>query len=294
MAVALRPSSPLIMRAMPQFSPSFFGVFVAISAAWIGTCALAADPETRPATSRSTSSVVLVLPFAALNSPEDQRWLGRSIQQSLVADLTAIAPGQVLSSESAANDNAAAIDAGRKAGARYVVRGDFATAGRDTRITGQVFEVETGKPVTAIKATGPSTNVFWLEDDLAAQIRRRLALNPVASSSPAPQTNVPAMEPLRIPAQAPTDAYVQAYLAPMEASQVPAQIQYDYYLSQPTSNCFSASCFGSIWPGTGWGFGASSFGGACQSAGPSGRGFGSSSHFGGSSSFRAAMAAVRQ
>ena len=290
MDLALGPSSPLIMRAMRQVSKGFCGVFVALSASWLGACALAADPETRPATSSlTTSSMVLVLPFVALNPPEDQRWLGRSIQQSLVADLTAIAPGQVLSSESAASDNAAAIEAGRKAGARYVVRGNFATAGKDTRITGQVFDVETGKPVTAIKATGPSTNVFWLEDDLAAQIRRRLALNPASSSAPALQADPPPMESLQMPAPAAIDPYALTYVAPVGGSHVPAQIDYDYFFAQPSNNYFSAGCFGSPWAGSGYGTGCGFFGNSgFRTGGRSGRAAGINFHASGG--FRAGTA----
>jgi hypothetical protein len=201
----------------------------------------------------------------------------------------------VLATEAQAGDDAAAIELGRKAGARYVVRGDFASVGRDTRITGQVFDVDTGKPVTAIKATGPSSNVFWLEDDLATQIRRRLALAPISSASPATQSAPAPMEPLRMPPAAKIDPYAQTYVAPVEGSRVPADVEYDYYFSQPGDICFSGTFCGSIWPGSGYGIGCTSFGNSGQfhcSGGHSARAGGLGFHAGHGSGFHAAMAAT--
>ena len=204
----------------------------------------------------ATGAKVLVLPFSALNQAEYQPWLGRSIQQSVVADLMTAAPGRIISSESPAGDDAAAIDAARKAGAQFVIRGDFASIGGDVRVTGQVLDVSTGKAVTAIKATGPSSNVFAMEDALAAQIRGRLALNPPASDAAAPVATEPApMEALHMPAQPPADPYAQTYVAPVQGYNPPAQIEYNYYYSQPATDYVPTPSFGWVWPSYGYGLG---------------------------------------
>jgi TolB-like protein len=215
-----------------------------------------------PASLRAASLVistgkVLVLPFEALNPSEYQPWLGRSIQQSLAADLLAAAPGRVLSSDAAILDDAAAIHAARQLGAEYVIRGNFASVGGDVRITGQVLDADTGKPLTAIKATGPSSNVFAMEDELAAQIRRRLSLTAPVTNSTAPSSiETPPMNGVgvQVPAQ-PVDPYTQTYVAPIQGPSPPTQTDYNYYYGNPGSESAPVPFMG--WPGTGWGFGVS-------------------------------------
>jgi TolB-like protein len=221
---------------------------------WITSASRGADV----AAAAPADAKVLVLPFSALNQAEYQPWLGRSIQQSVVADLMTAAPGRIISSESPAADDATAIDAARKAGAQFVIRGDFASIGGDVRVTGQVLDVSKGKAVTAIKATGPSSNVFAMEDALAAQIRRRLALDSPASDVPAPAaTEPPPMEALHMPAQPPADPYAQTYVAPVQGDNPPSQIEYNYYYSQPATDYVPTPYFGWVWPSYGYGFGLS-------------------------------------
>lgn len=216
-------------------------------------CALGLALSAGAADASAGSAKVLVLPFSAINQNEYQPWLGRSIQQSLAADLLVSAPGRVVSSETPAADDAAALDAARKVGAQYVIRGDFASVGGDVRITGQVLDVTTGKPVTAIKATGPSSNVFAMEDDLTAQIRRRLSLTPPNPASAAPpDTTVPPMQAMQMPPQAPQDPYSQTYIAPVQ-NNPPAQIIYNYYYADPTPDYVPDLGWGWLWPS--WGYG---------------------------------------
>ena len=144
-----------------------------------------AGPTTAPALNNGP---ILVLPFTALNKSEYQPWLGRAVQQSLLADLTTAAPTRMASADDEARDAATALAAGRKAHAAYVVYGSFATAGQDLRVTGQVLDVATGHPMAGIKATGPVGNVFQLEDQLAVQVRQRLALAPEPGYQPQPAT----------------------------------------------------------------------------------------------------------
>jgi TolB-like protein len=230
------------------------GIVLACSG-WMAGASRAADVV---AGAPATGAKVLVLPFIALNQAEYQPWLGRSIQQSVVADLMTAAPGRIISSESPAADDAAAIDVARKAGAQFVIRGNFASIGGDVRVTGQVLDVSTGKAVTAIKATGPSSNVFAMEDELAAQIRRRLALNPPASDVRSPvATEPPPMEGVRMPAQPAADPYAQTYVAPVQGYNPPTQIEYNYYYSQPTTDYVPMPSFGWVWPSYGYGLGLS-------------------------------------
>ena len=210
----------------------------------------AEGPATAPAVDQGK---ILVLPFTALNKAESQAWLGRSIQQSLLADLTVVAPARATAADTEVNDASAAIDVGRRAAATYVVLGAFATVNQELRVTGQLLDVTTGKAVAGLKATGPATDVFRLEDQLAAQIRRALALGPPSLPSPAAQgpavaQSEPAYGPLRVEGQLPADEYYQAYANP------PAQNQYyynTYYYQNPYS--YPAYDWGGWYPW--WGFG---------------------------------------
>src|SRR4051794_12000889 len=74
---------------------------------------------------------VLVLQFSPVG-PTDA-WRGRSVQQSLVADLTAAAPARVGTADMPAADAAAASALAKQAGARYVVFGAVTSAGAELR-----------------------------------------------------------------------------------------------------------------------------------------------------------------
>src|SRR5438045_240255 len=76
-------------------------------------------PSWRPGDDRPDR--VLVLPFAPVGPTE--AWRGRSVQQSLVADLTAAAPARVGAADAPASDAAAAMTVAKQAGVRYVVFG---------------------------------------------------------------------------------------------------------------------------------------------------------------------------
>jgi TolB-like protein len=154
---------------------------------------------------RAAGGKILVMPFVAVNPDEANVWVGKSVQQSLVADLTAAAPDRVISTDKAAPTAEAALAIARDLGARYLVAGGFVSAGADLRITGQVFDVTTGQPVVALKATGERGQIFHMEDALAEQIgaagilrdRRDATVRPAApglttdlDQTPAPSTGV--------------------------------------------------------------------------------------------------------
>ena len=209
----------------------------------------AEGPTTAPAADHGK---ILVLPFASLNRTDSQAWLGRSIQQSLVADLTVVAPARATAGDAEANDTDAALDAGRRAGAAYVVFGSFASVNQALRVTGQVLDVSAGKPVTGLKATGAADEVFRLEDQLATEIRRGLGLGP--TTPPAPATQAPTAEtqapygPLSVETPMSPDEYYSNYANP------PVQNQY-YYNSYYYQNPYSYPGYDGAWDYPWWGFG---------------------------------------
>ncbi|HWE04704.1 MAG TPA: hypothetical protein VG326_20020 [Tepidisphaeraceae bacterium] len=117
---------------------------------------------------------ILVLPFQPVDPGETKPWIGKSIQQSMVADLMAFAPDRVITADQFAVSVEAAIDLGREHGARYVIAGGYLSTEHELRVTGQLLDAQTGKAVTGLKVTGDLSQVFHMEDGLAMQVRARL------------------------------------------------------------------------------------------------------------------------
>lgn len=167
----------------------------------------AAAAETS-ATPSAADARVLVLPFTPA-AGTNFAWVGRAVQQDLVADLsrstrTAVdAPANV----QPAADAAGAVAQGRQAGASIVVFGQFQSAGPSMRLTGQVLDVTTGRPVGGLTATGPADDLFPLEDQVAWQVLHALPAGWVTTPLP-PQPaagGAPASDTLATPAPLPGD-----------------------------------------------------------------------------------------
>lgn len=131
------------------------------------------SPATQPVA--SGTAAVLVLPFSAPASGKFN-WIGQSVREDLLADLTPHVRGKVLAPADAApaRDPGAALDAARQRGASVVVFGNAEAIGDQLRITGQVLDVVSGNALAGLKATGAGDNLFALQDAIAAQVVRAM------------------------------------------------------------------------------------------------------------------------
>ena len=116
---------------------------------------------------------VLVIPFATLNVPEGEEWIGRGVGEAIVADFghaRAFSPiafkGQLL-----VEDNATAISLAHKANADYVIRGAAQRVDQTLRITAQFIDARNGDTLAAATVTGSAKDLLKLEDDLSSQLR---------------------------------------------------------------------------------------------------------------------------
>lgn len=164
-----------------QWRTSVCGLLAAAAAAALPLSAFAADPVSPPpatqpvvAAPAQTHGKILVLPFSAVNPDDARPWLGKSIQESLIADLTVSAPSRVLSGGETAQTPKQAAEIARKAGARYVVMGSFTSTQQELRITGQVIDAQTEEPVAGLKVTGNPDQLFHLEDGIAMQLKAQV------------------------------------------------------------------------------------------------------------------------
>jgi len=168
---------------------------------------------------------VLIVPFDVMNVPEAQQWIGRGVQENLVADMgrnggmdPILFQGQVI-----VEDNATAARLARNANAPLVIRGAAQMAGGDVRLTAQLIDSKSGDTVRTALVTGPTGDLLKLEDELARQLRSAaVPPAPTAPAASAPATPaVPVMVPVAPsqiivisqpqPVYYPSDAYAYGY-----------------------------------------------------------------------------------
>lgn len=136
-----------------------------------GLTSLAASSNAQAQTTQPAGGTILVLPFTAPSGANDA-WIGKAVQQDLLTDLSQGTVAHVIAPASApaAADQEAALGTARQMGASTVVYGQAQIMGKDVRLSGQVLDVADGKPLAAIKSTGPTDELFHLEDALAGQV----------------------------------------------------------------------------------------------------------------------------
>jgi TolB-like protein len=189
-----------------------------------------------PAPAQAGSAVrVLVIPFSTLNVGDNQEWIGRAVQEDIIADFghtnqfTPVAfQGQLL-----VEDNATAVSLAHKADANLVIRGSAQMVDKDLRITAQMIDARTGDTVTTASVTGPTSDLLKLEDSLSSQLRTNLAsLQPPQSAAAQPDASQAA--PITYAPAAPSytpgygyPSYTTVYAAPTYYSYAPEPC-YDY------------------------------------------------------------------
>ena len=134
-----------------------------------------AESTTQPA--RATR--VLILPLESINPAPEHLWIGPAVQQSLLAEFASIKSLQAvtLDTPGPAKPNgfigvAKAISLGQDHDASFVLFGSYQTLDGNVRITAQVLNVDAEEIVGGLKVTGPTNDLFTLQDQLAEQARR--------------------------------------------------------------------------------------------------------------------------
>jgi TolB-like protein len=170
------------------------------------SAAVAQPPATTQATSERPPMNVLLLRFDQLDQSAGMQWVGRAVQQSLLAEavrLRAIQPitpkEETLTTRSTTDQNVAER-MGKESGADYVVYGSYQTIENELRLTGSLLGVNSGKLVGGLKATGAVRDLFGLQDQMADQMKRQLmnvyappATQPVVAAAPSVLTPVTPM-----------------------------------------------------------------------------------------------------
>jgi TolB-like protein len=131
---------------------------------------------------REHPAKVLIIPFRILSvdtsGDVDDGALSASVQETLMTELRRdekIKPIVISGSDAKLNfDVDAAVRQAKSQEAATVVFGSIQRADRQVRILGSVVDVESGRTLGVLKATGDSRDVFELEDILSRQAHRIL------------------------------------------------------------------------------------------------------------------------
>lgn len=215
------------------------------------------------------SDRTLILPFGSITPTAELAWISPAVQQSLLADLSSASTGAATSADNPTTNSDDAVKAAIQRNARYVVFGSYQSVDGLLRLTGQVWDAQQNKSMAGLKVTGEATDIFTLEDELAAQIKHALP-RPVANERPhssehaGPTAADLAIKPsgplqLSIAAEAPDAAiaYAEPYVYSSQAAQG-GDWRY-VYGGSPSWSVYYAYGLG-CYLGCGYGCGGSSWG----------------------------------
>jgi TolB-like protein len=158
----------------------------------------------------------LVIPFAQIGNTTGHEWVGAAIQESLMneaAGNTAVW-AVALDRPLARGDMSQVTAAAKGTGATLVVFGAYQYSDSQLRVTGEIVDVNYGRVLGTLKATGAVTDLFKIEDTLSAQLQALLPQPPnslpVVVNGPPDQSAVPAYagdQPATVAAPATTYVY---------------------------------------------------------------------------------------
>ena len=129
-------------------------------------------------TAGGESDTVAVIVFTNITGAAEDDWIGVGIAETLAAD---VATGGALSV------GRMPTEAGRESGARWVITGAYQRVGDQLRITARVVEVATAAVVHTAIIDGLMSELFALQDQVSAELRRGLT----AGGASAPSTAAP-------------------------------------------------------------------------------------------------------
>jgi TolB-like protein len=207
-----------------------------------GSLALA-QATTMPAVQQPLK--VLIVPFRLVGNATGHEWVASAIQENLMTQAAGNTSVQAIGISGPLGGGPEAIEAAKNAGATLVVFGTYEISDSQLRVNGQIADVNYGRTVAALKATGAITDLFKIEDTLSSQL---------GSALPQPPANLPVV-------YGPDQSAIPYYTAnqPVVASPAPTYVyspptyvydypaySYPYYYDYPV---FPVVVYG----GYGWG-----------------------------------------
>jgi TolB-like protein len=127
---------------------------------------------------------VLIEPFKLLGNTAGHEWVSEAIQENLSATVSSNNGMWTIDGSAPAGRDGAMAEA-RSAGAVLVIFGSCEISDGQIRAIGQVDDVQTGLTLGTLKATGNSSDLFRVEDDLTNQLGTELPQAPGAAQAQA-------------------------------------------------------------------------------------------------------------
>jgi len=145
----------------------------------------AADAPADPPLADSAADTVAVLDFTNVTGERDSAWLSAGIAETVSNDLRAMARLRVIDrwrvSEAVRRTGGALQDVAAALGVRLVVLGSFQVSAGRVRITARLVDVGSGDALADAKVDGALTDIFTLQDQVAAQFASELGAAPGAA-----------------------------------------------------------------------------------------------------------------
>ena len=120
---------------------------------------------------------VVILPFDNLSGEADQAYFADAVVEEITATLSRVKDFFVIARNSAFSYKGRSVDVrkvGRELGVRYAVEGSVRRVGERVRITAQLVETETGNHIWSNRIDGAISDLFDLQDRVAAEVARAL------------------------------------------------------------------------------------------------------------------------
>jgi len=122
---------------------------------------------------------IAVLPFHNMSGDPEQAYFADGMAEDIITDLSKISGLFVIARNSSfryRGDNVAVKMVGRELGIKYVLEGSVRRAGDQVRVNAQLIDATTGGHIWAERYDGNLQDIFALQDRVANQIVKALAL----------------------------------------------------------------------------------------------------------------------
>ena len=138
---------------------------------------LAGEPKTQAAAvvapTHGNSLSICVLPFENMSGDPDQVYFSDGVSEDIITDLSKVSALSVVARQTAFNFRGCGMEVpalARKLGVSHVLEGSVRKAGSRLRITAQLIDGRSGDQIWAERYDRDLTDIFSLQDEIAANI----------------------------------------------------------------------------------------------------------------------------
>jgi len=131
------------------------------------------DSGSRTATQASDEKAIVVLPFVNLSADPDNEYFSDGLTDEIITDLSQISSLRVISRSSSMQLKGANRDlktVAAELNVRYVLEGSVRKAGNAVRVTAQLVDPESSRPLWAEKYSGKLEDVFEIQERISREI----------------------------------------------------------------------------------------------------------------------------